>query len=323
MISVVIPTKNGGVDLVRCLEAISRQQIEEEVEVLVVDSGSEDGSADRARSGGRTCARDPAGGVQPRRSADARRPRCPWRDTGLHDAGRLRRGRALACPSRRAARRRAGRRRLRQTAPARRGEPVRALLPRLPLRAGAQTTAACRPVATELPFDAVLERERGHETGRARAVPARRRRPDERGPGVVAARPPRRARNRLRAAGRRAPLARLHHRGGIPPVLRLRRVRRSGVRERGARVTRRTPAHGRSLRLRRGRMALAHAPAPLAALRGGLRVGEVRRSPAWAAPRADPGGVEAEDELAARVVGEDRIGATDRRTRAAPGSASA
>ena len=52
MISVVIPTKNGGVDLVRCLEAISRQQIEEEVEVLVVDSGSEDGSADRARQAG-------------------------------------------------------------------------------------------------------------------------------------------------------------------------------------------------------------------------------------------------------------------------------
>ena len=52
MISVVIPTKNGGADLVRCLEAISRQRIEEEVEVLVVDSGSQDGSADRARRAG-------------------------------------------------------------------------------------------------------------------------------------------------------------------------------------------------------------------------------------------------------------------------------
>ena len=50
MISVVIPVKDGGLDLVRCLEAIARQQIEEEVEVVVIDSGSTDGSAERARN---------------------------------------------------------------------------------------------------------------------------------------------------------------------------------------------------------------------------------------------------------------------------------
>ena len=50
MISVVIPVKDGGLDLVRCLEAIARQQVEEEVEVVVVDSGSSDGSVERARS---------------------------------------------------------------------------------------------------------------------------------------------------------------------------------------------------------------------------------------------------------------------------------
>lgn len=50
MISVVIPVKDGGLDLVRCLEAIARQQVEEEVEVIVVDSGSSDGSAERARN---------------------------------------------------------------------------------------------------------------------------------------------------------------------------------------------------------------------------------------------------------------------------------
>jgi glycosyltransferase involved in cell wall biosynthesis len=50
MISVVIPVKDGGLDLVRCLEAISRQQLNEEVEVVVIDSGSSDGSAERARS---------------------------------------------------------------------------------------------------------------------------------------------------------------------------------------------------------------------------------------------------------------------------------
>ena len=49
MISIVIPVKDGGLDLVRCLEAIARQRIDDEVEVVVVDSGSTDGSAERAR----------------------------------------------------------------------------------------------------------------------------------------------------------------------------------------------------------------------------------------------------------------------------------
>jgi rhamnosyltransferase len=50
MISIVIPVKNGGADLVRCLEAIARQRTDEEVEVVVVDSGSRDGSATSAQS---------------------------------------------------------------------------------------------------------------------------------------------------------------------------------------------------------------------------------------------------------------------------------
>ena len=52
MISVVIPVKNGGRDLERCLAGIAAQTIDEEVEVVVVDSGSTDGSAKRARSAG-------------------------------------------------------------------------------------------------------------------------------------------------------------------------------------------------------------------------------------------------------------------------------
>ena len=52
MISVVIPVRNGGADLVRCLEGISGQLVDEPVEVVVIDSGSTDGSADRAREGG-------------------------------------------------------------------------------------------------------------------------------------------------------------------------------------------------------------------------------------------------------------------------------
>jgi len=49
VISVLIPVKNGGTDLVRCLDGIGRQCVDEEVEVVVVDSGSEDGSPVRAR----------------------------------------------------------------------------------------------------------------------------------------------------------------------------------------------------------------------------------------------------------------------------------
>lgn len=50
MISVVIPVKDGGADLVRALEAIARQRVDDEFEIVVVDSGSRDGSAERARS---------------------------------------------------------------------------------------------------------------------------------------------------------------------------------------------------------------------------------------------------------------------------------
>lgn len=60
MISVVIPVKDGGLDLVRCLEAIARQQVDDEVEVVIVDSGSADGSAHRARAlGARVLEIDP------------------------------------------------------------------------------------------------------------------------------------------------------------------------------------------------------------------------------------------------------------------------
>ena len=52
MISVLIPVKDGGSDLRRCLEGIARQATDEEVEIVVIDSGSVDGSAELARSSG-------------------------------------------------------------------------------------------------------------------------------------------------------------------------------------------------------------------------------------------------------------------------------
>jgi rhamnosyltransferase len=60
VISIVIPTKDGGDDLARCLDAISRQEIANEVEIIVVDSGSSDGSARRAHSFGAVVREIPA-----------------------------------------------------------------------------------------------------------------------------------------------------------------------------------------------------------------------------------------------------------------------
>jgi len=52
MISVIIPVKDGGDDLRRCLDGIARQSTDEEVETLIADSGSRDGSRELARSRG-------------------------------------------------------------------------------------------------------------------------------------------------------------------------------------------------------------------------------------------------------------------------------
>jgi rhamnosyltransferase len=52
VISVIIPVKDGGDDLRRCLDGIVRQRTDEEVETLIVDSGSTDGSPELAQSQG-------------------------------------------------------------------------------------------------------------------------------------------------------------------------------------------------------------------------------------------------------------------------------
>ena len=49
MISVIIPVKDGGDDLRRCLDGIARQRVEQPVELLVVDRDSRDGSRELAR----------------------------------------------------------------------------------------------------------------------------------------------------------------------------------------------------------------------------------------------------------------------------------
>jgi rhamnosyltransferase len=51
-ISVIVPVKDGGDALRRCLEGIESQRAGDELEMLVVDSGSTDGSRELARSMG-------------------------------------------------------------------------------------------------------------------------------------------------------------------------------------------------------------------------------------------------------------------------------
>jgi rhamnosyltransferase len=62
VISVVIPVLNGGADLRRCLAAIAQQEISAPVEIVVVDSGSTDGSVDAAQGLGATVVELPPGG---------------------------------------------------------------------------------------------------------------------------------------------------------------------------------------------------------------------------------------------------------------------
>ncbi len=52
MISIVIPVKDGGEDLRRCLWAIARQRVDDQVEVVVIDSASTDASGALAESMG-------------------------------------------------------------------------------------------------------------------------------------------------------------------------------------------------------------------------------------------------------------------------------
>jgi len=49
-ISVIIPTCNGGKIFSQCLEKIGQQEYDGEIQLVVVDSGSSDGTAELAFS---------------------------------------------------------------------------------------------------------------------------------------------------------------------------------------------------------------------------------------------------------------------------------
>ena len=189
VISVVIPVKNGGDDLSRCLAGIALQAIDEHVEIVVVDSGSmttaPTGPARPARSSTRsppassgTAARGTSASGSPRESSSSSPRRTPSRPT---------------TPGSRDSRRPPG---ARPTSPGAYGRqlphpgarPPERVLPRLHVRPDGAHAEAVRRRRADIRDDALLQRERGDPAGRPRAVPVPRRPDDERGPGVVAAR---------------------------------------------------------------------------------------------------------------------------------------
>ena len=58
-VSVVIPVRNGGADFTRLLDGLAAQQGLRDLEIIVVDSGSSDGSLDAAREHGARIVRIP------------------------------------------------------------------------------------------------------------------------------------------------------------------------------------------------------------------------------------------------------------------------
>ena len=290
VISVVIPVKNGGADLVRCLDAIARQVVDEPVEVVVVDSGS-DRRERRPRAGARRARpRDPARGVRPRAHPQPRGRALVGRPRRLHVAGRRRCRRALA----RATRRRGPRRRT--TSPARTAASSRTPTHDRP-RSSSSTSCTGRTPAPSAsrPARSSASRRRSSRTSTrpvpravARPLPVSRRPDDERGPGVVASRASRGLRARVRAAARPSGT---RTRTRSPSAFR--RFFDSGVSAEHAYVE--GDASRAALRraggryaARRARVALAHRPAALDPVHGRLRARQVRRAPARAPPPAAP-----------------------------------
>ena len=290
MISVVIPVKDGGLDLVRCLEAIARQQVDEEVEVVVVDSGSTDGSVERARSlgarvheilpqefthgGARNLGAElAAGDVVVFTSQDAYAADENWlaalvaslreRDDVAGVYGRQL-PHASAIPSERyfldflygpkpRTQRLTGPDRLSFEATL--FSNVNSAVPRAVLER--------YPLATDVIMSEDQEWSR-------RVLEA----------GLVIVYEPRAAVRHSHAytiAGR------------VPAVLRLWRLGGPRVRERVPRLSDRAPSGRCPLRAGRDQVALENRAPPLAPLRGGLRVGEVRRAPARAPTQPPPG----------------------------------
>src|SRR5688572_8921110 len=108
------------------------------------------------------------------------------------------------------------------------------------------------------------------------AVSVRERHHHERGPGVVAARAAGRLAAGIRAARCRPPLAPLHDRRRVPPLLRLRRVVRARLSGSRGAVARGAAAHRVAVHARRARMADPVGQRALDSIHRGLRAREAR-----------------------------------------------
>ena len=241
---------------------------------------------------------------QPRPHAEPRRAAGARRHARLHEPGRVRGGRLLARASDRSARpRRRDRGRLRTPAPARGRDAARALLPRLPLRAGRHASSDSRARA-ELTFEATLFSNVNSAMPRAlwEAFPFAddivMSEDQEWSRRVLRAG----LRHRLRARGCRPPLARLLGRGRHAAILRLRRLGRALVRRRHAS---RGPRCGKAgMRYAQGELALAvdDRTAALDPVYGGLRAREVRRPPARTSTPPPPKGTQVTHERISRAL---------------------
>ena len=231
MISVVIPVKDGGTDLVRCLEAIAGQRVDERSRSSSwTPAPATEAQGARKSFGARVHTIAPEE-FHHGRTRNLGAQLAQRRHARLHEPGRVRGGRLLARAPDRTARATTttiagvyGRQLPHEDAT----PPERYFLDFLygPDRTGAAPRGRRR---AHLRGDAVLERELGDATRAVGGVPVRRGHRDERGPGVVAPRAPRRARHRLRARRRRPPLARVLGGGRVAAVLRLGRVGRALV----------------------------------------------------------------------------------------------
>lgn len=78
-VSVVVPVRNGGEDLAACLRALMSQTLARDAyEVIVVDDGSSDGSADLAERLGAQVVRQPQRGAPAARNAGVHAAQAPW-----------------------------------------------------------------------------------------------------------------------------------------------------------------------------------------------------------------------------------------------------
>ena len=143
MISILIPVQNGGDDLRRCLDVIARQQVDDDVETIIVDHHSRDGTPEFARSRGAHVLEigDAEFGHGATRNLAAREARgeilvFTVKDAYADDELWLSRLRDALLEQRDP-----GRRLRRQADPARRSIAAGAVLPQLPLRARATRAA--------------------------------------------------------------------------------------------------------------------------------------------------------------------------------------